>query len=160
MQNNYALTTFFEENRKKLFLYLFKLSGDRDDAEDIFQDTFLRYAKKYPDQTSLPLLFTVAKSAFTDMVRGRRPQDNIDDYEPQGGRTPEDELISRRGESAINRALMMLDADDREILAMAGQDGLSYSQIASMKRITEANVKVRVYRARKKLKEILEDING
>lgn len=160
MKNNAPLCQFLEENRKKLFLYLLKLTGEQADAEDIFQDAVIRYAEKYPDTISLPLLFTVAKNAFTDSKRHSRQTQDITETELPSGGTPETEAISRDGEKRIMAALNRLDAEDREILAMAGQDGLSYAEIGRLTRLSEANVKVRIHRARKKLKNILEEMNG
>lgn len=159
MKNNSALTYFFEENRKKLFFYLLKLAGNQEDAEDIFQDTFIKYAKTYPDLVSVPLLFTVAKSVFTDMVRGRKHQESLEDNDISGGNSPEDALIQKRSGSRIQKALDLLGKEDRDILTLAGQDGLSYAEIGKLTKLSEANVKVRVFRARKKLKEILGDIH-
>lgn len=159
MKNNSALTYFFEENRKKLFFYLLKLAGNQEDAEDIFQDTFIKYAKTYPDLVSVPLLFTVAKSVFTDMVRGRKHQESLEDNDISGGNSPEDALIQKRSGSRIQKALDLLTGEDRDILTLAGQDGLSYAEIGKLTKLSEANVKVRVFRARKKLKEILGDIH-
>jgi RNA polymerase sigma-70 factor (ECF subfamily) len=53
--------------------------------------------------------------------------------------------------------MQMLKTDDREILSLATGDGnLSYQQIGEITGNTEANIKVRIHRARVKLREILK----
>lgn len=157
MKNNKALLDFFEANRKKLYLYIFKMTGVKEDAEDIFQDTFIKYARVYPDQQSPALLFTVAKSLFLDNVRRNRSTDEEPDENMMAtDRSPEKVFFENREKDRIMRAMDSLSYDDREIMSMAGHDGLSYSEIASIKKMTESNVKVRVFRARIKLKNLLE----
>jgi RNA polymerase sigma-70 factor (ECF subfamily) len=52
-------------------------------------------------------------------------------------------------------AMDALESDERDILALVISSDLSYREIASIAGISEANVKVRVHRARLNLKEIL-----
>ncbi|MCD8492102.1 MAG: hypothetical protein LRY51_09455 [Geovibrio sp.] len=77
MNSNRSLRSFFEENSGRLFGYLMKLSGCREDAEDLYQECFLKYARNYPDNHSLPLLYTVAKSLFIDLKRKSRVHDEL-----------------------------------------------------------------------------------
>ena len=53
-------------------------------------------------------------------------------------------------------AMQRLTQDERDILALAISDGLSYRDVASIVGISVENVKVRVHRARHKLKKILQ----
>ena len=131
------------------------MTMNREDAEDIYQDTFIRYAGKYPDQQSPALLFTVARSIFLDHIKKHRPETDTD-ADIQDDRTPEQNAMDRQGEDRVLRLFGMLEKTDREILSMAGQDGLSYKEIAEATGMTEANIKVRVHRARIKMKELLE----
>jgi RNA polymerase sigma-70 factor (ECF subfamily) len=53
-------------------------------------------------------------------------------------------------------ALNILPEEEREVLSLAVSSELPYSEIASIMNLTEANVKVKIHRARQKLKEILQ----
>lgn len=159
MQNNRALLDFFDENRQKLFGYLLKMTANREDAEDIFQDTFIKYANAYPHQQSPALLFTVAKSLFLDSVRKHKYTEELNGQDTEGGQNPEEMLISKRESGKIFDLLNKLHTDDRELLALSGSDGLSYEKIAELKKMSVANVKVRIHRARLKLKQMMEQEN-
>lgn len=159
MEHNKELLSFFESNGRKLFLYLLKMTANRSDAEDIYQETFLKYASAYPDRRSTALLFTVARSVFLDSVKRSDRTVELSAELPSGTSGPEDAAIQREKESRLRDALEKLPDDDRELLAMAGPEGLSYKEIAVVKSMTESNVKVRVHRTRQKLRQLLEADN-
>jgi RNA polymerase sigma-70 factor (ECF subfamily) len=53
-------------------------------------------------------------------------------------------------------AMQTLDADERDILALTVSSQLSYREISSIAGISEPNVKVKVHRARAKLRQIIQ----
>lgn len=156
MQNNKGLTEFFEENSRKLFGYLLKMSASREDAEDIFQETFIKYARLYPNEQSLPLLFTVGKSLFLDNYRKYRYDTTTETDEIPGGKNPEDCLIEKRAENRLLRLMSMLTQEERELISLSGQDGLRYEEIAKIMKISLPNVKIKIHRTRLKLKKLTE----
>lgn len=156
MKHNTALTDFFENNRKKLFAYLIKLSGNLHEAEDIFQDTFIRYAENYPNQQNPSLLFTVAKNIFLDGRRKNRFSE-MPETDPADENTPEKILICRQAQNRLKDAMNSLSTDERSLLSMAGADGLRYEEIAAAAGISVANVKVKIHRARQRLRLLLEE---
>ena len=159
MRNNAELTAFFESNRKKLFGYLIKMTGSPDEAEDIFQDTFIKYARNYPDRHSSALLFTVAKSIFLDGIKKRSRNTALGDMDIEDDNNPEDIVLKRTSNQRVFDLMEKLSGEERELLSMAGADGLSYDDIADMKKMSKANVKVKIFRARKRLKEMMEAEN-
>lgn len=160
MKHNTALTDFFEQNRQKLFAYLIRLSGDTHEAEDVFQDTFIRYAQTYPDQQNPALLYTVAKSIFLDGRRRNRFSEMPEGYEPADEKSPENILICRQAQDRLKTAMDRLPQDERSLLAMAGAEGLKYEEIAQTAGISVANVKVKIHRARQRLRALLEVSDG
>ena len=79
--------------------------------------------------------------------------DNIED----SCATPEQTTEARDAFQQVLRAMQKLKPDDREILSLATGDGnLSYQQIGEITGNSEANIKVRIHRARLKLREILK----
>lgn len=160
MKHNTALTDFFEQNRNKLFAYLVRLSGEVHEAEDVFQDTFIRYAQSYPDQQNPALLFTVAKSIFLDSKRKNRFAEMPEGFEQADENSPESILISKQAENRLKDAMNSLPQDERELLAMAGPQGLKYEEIAQAAGLSVANVKVKIHRTRQRLRALLEVSNG
>lgn len=157
MKENGHVRIFFEENSRKVFSYIMKMTGNRDDAEDCFQDCFIRYTEKYPDRFSLPLLYTVAKTVCIDSFRknSRYGHEEIEQADTAQG--PEDAAISRQKVSRVEKVLESLPADERELIAMAGRNGLKYDEIAEITGLSVANIKVKLHRTRLKIKKLLGD---
>ena len=55
------------------------------------------------------------------------------------------------------RALGTLPEDERDLLSLAGTGGLSYREIAAVSGLSEGNIKVRIHRARRKLRDLLRE---
>jgi len=147
---------FYSENKEKLFGYLLRKSGSTHLAADLVQESYTRYIERYRHQElSVALLFTIARNIFLDHVRNQRPQADIDDI-PAGMADDQEHLFIRREESRqILAALQQLDEEDRDILSLIASSGLTYREIATIKNCSEGSIKVRVHRARQKLRAIL-----
>jgi RNA polymerase sigma-70 factor (ECF subfamily) len=157
MNSNRKLKSFFEDNNSRLFGYLMKLSGNREDAEDLYQDCFIKYARTYPDRQSIPLLYSVAKSVFIDQKRKHRNFCELTGSEPVYSGSPEDHLLESRRKNEIISKLALLSEEDRELLALSSDKGLKYSEMAEVTGMSLANVKTRIHRARLKLRELLTE---
>ena len=147
----------FEQMRGRLFSYLVRASGDYDLSRDVLQETFARYLEHYPDREgSASLLFTIARNAFIDHVRkGRRvvalEGDHRDDSPDARHR-----VLVREQYARVLDAMELLADDEREVLSLAVSSDLTYGQIGGILGISEANVKVKVHRARCRIREILQ----
>ncbi len=69
----------------------------------------------------------------------------------------EQAYINREDSRLMLAALQQLDDDERDILALAASSGLPYKEIAVVCGCSEASVKVRVHRARQKLRRLLPE---
>jgi len=150
-----AIRQFYAEHKDQLFGYLIKMSGDYELARDLMQESFTRYIEHYgrkePNRT---LLYTIARNCLFDHQRkhGRDvPLNGEEDRSEDGERAAMIRDEYRRVLAAMDR----LAGDEREILILAATDSLAYREIASNMNISEANVKVKVHRARTNLKAIL-----
>ncbi len=148
---------FYERHREQLYAYLVRLSGDPFLADDLFQEAFLRYLRHYGGQPpSAALLYTIARNAFIDHTRRRTRLVNTADEQVDGNCDQEETFLIREEYRAVVRAMQELEAQERDLLALVISGELSYRQIAAMTGLSEANVKVRVHRARLRLRRILE----
>jgi len=149
--------TFYEKQRGKLFSYLLRISGDYYLSMDVLQESFVRYFEKYADNTrNVSLLYTIARNDFLDHKRKAARH-----VEFEQSHEPRSEDISQAFEikeeyARVISAMKQLEDDEREILALVLSGDFSYKQIASIVDISEGNVKVKVHRARTKLKKILQ----
>lgn len=148
----------YRENRKKLFNYLMRMSGDFELSRDVMQESFTRFYQHYrQEKPQVSLLYTIARNALFDHFRKRKPTGTFD--ENLMNITPDSEryLIVRDEYRRTLAAMERLDQDERDILSLLISTDFSYRKIAEITRLTETNVKVKVHRARLRLKKFLEE---
>ena len=147
---------FYRQNKERLFAYLLRMTGDYCLAGDLVQESFARYLGRYNhDDPSRPLLYTIARNAALDAVR-KQTAESLDgsDYEDPC-KNQEQQVMDRQGFDRMLAAIGRLAPLDRDLISMVATADLTYREIGSLLNLSEANVKVRVHRARTKLKEIL-----
>ena len=149
---------FYNEYKNKLFSYLVYKSGDQEVSRDIMQESFTRHFQYYSHDAALSpsLLFTIARNAFTDHLRQQDKFQVTEEVTPQVTAEQENTIIAREDNSRILEAMQQLPELDREILTLA-VGGVAYKEIAATFQLSVANVKVRVHRARTKLRQLMKD---
>jgi RNA polymerase sigma factor (sigma-70 family) len=150
--------TFYQQTRGRFFNYLVRLVGDYDKAADIFQESYARYWEHYSRQKpSAGLLFTIGRNAVIDSRRrsgGEQPyEDCLRDHRPD----QETALVTKESYRRVLTAMNRLKPLEREVLALAVDGGFTYEEIARITRISVANVKVKVHRARQRLRSLLKE---
>jgi len=149
---------FYVAYKNKLFRYLMFRCSDYEISSDIMQESFTRhyqYSKDSPD-FSPALLFTIARNALVDFQRHKNNYTLIQDYVPQPSQDLEDDFIVREEFQIVAAGFKKLPREDREILALV-VTGLSYKQIGEILELSESNIKVRVHRARVRLRDIIKN---
>ncbi|MFK8029289.1 MAG: sigma-70 family RNA polymerase sigma factor [Gammaproteobacteria bacterium] len=143
-----------------LFRYAYWLSRDRQLAEDVVQDTLLRAWKSLDqlreDKLAKHWLFTIVRREHARFYERKRLETvDID--------TPglNDDNLETRGWNhdveAVRDAMAELPIEYREPLVLQVSLGYSVKEIAGLMDIGDGAVLTRLFRARKKLKTILED---
>jgi RNA polymerase sigma-70 factor (ECF subfamily) len=103
------------------------------------------------------LLYRIARNALNDHFRRNKRYIYSEDEVADNCPTTEETIASRDAFEHLVKAMQKLKPDDREILSLATGDGnLSYQQIGEITGNSEANIKVKIHRARVKLREILK----
>lgn len=146
--------TFFKKQQEKLLSYLMRMTGDYHLSMDLMQESFTRYLEKYADSTrNVSLLYTIARNSFLDFKRKSGRLVSLDqDYEDNS--VSQDYSFQIKQEYArVLTAMKNLEEDEREILALVLSGDLNYKEIAALTKTSEANVKVKVHRARIKIKK-------
>ncbi len=153
---------FYRNWKSRIFNYLIRMTGDGNLAGDIMQETFTRHLSHYGETNrDIQLLYRIARNLFMDEMRRRRKQGGVTEEEGQEPSLDQDHRLMIRSEyRCVLSAMASLEENEREILSLAAGGDLTYSAIASLVGISEANVKVKVHRARLKLKKILKEGDG
>ncbi len=123
--------------RKQLFSYLLRLSGNREDAEDLFQETLIkgwRGIKKYSEQQKFSSwLFTIAHNTAMDKLRKRNKETMITETEPDElshTSDPYKELIGKEIRNKIQKAVELLPFKQKEVFLLRINSGMSFKEIA------------------------------
>jgi RNA polymerase sigma-70 factor (ECF subfamily) len=153
--------------------FLFRYTGDRDDAEDLAQDTFVKvYRSKhlYREIAKFSTWFyTIAlNTAKTNLKKKSRMSTiSISDFDPENekdfdikdtGITPDESANAAIENYYIQEAINSLDEDFKKIIILRDIEDMDYEEIAEITGLPMGTVKSRINRAREKLKKILTDI--
>jgi RNA polymerase sigma factor (sigma-70 family) len=151
-----ALKELYTRERKRFLSYLVRRTGDYQLSCDIMQESFLRLAQKYaPERLSAQLLYTVGRNLVLDGFRQRKGQFvALDDTNCTDNGQEHQLLVSDQYRRVLD-AMRHLDADERDLLSFTVSSELSYREISEITGLTESNIKVKIHRARKKLKDHL-----
>lgn len=134
-----------------------RLTGNYQLASDIMQESFARYLEHYDSQTqNVLLLFTIARNLVWDNTRKKTNNKEMENDIEDVNFNPEEQLLVRESYRNVLSAMQKLKKSQRDLLALTVSSDLSYREIANILGISEANVKVKVHRARILLKELLQ----
>jgi RNA polymerase sigma-70 factor (ECF subfamily) len=166
-----SLATLVERFRRPLYGYLHRMLGDAAEAEDVFQETFLRVVKHLPrfeeGRRVKPWIYAIASNLVKNVYRSRkyREKTSIDqeaDGEPLSrslaalGQAAPPELASQ-GEraQAVREAVERLSPVSRDALVLFYFQGLSYEEISQALEVPLGTVKSRIHNALSRLATLL-----
>lgn len=139
-----------------VFRFVLRMTGSRDEAMDLTQDTFIKawqaLPRWQPQAQFRTWLFQIARNGALDLLRRRETlqfvpiEDDAVFAAPQP--TPEEQLDQRQRLGLLDAALRQLPPEHREVLLLREIEQLSYADIAAALQIQEGTVKSRIARAR------------
>lgn len=157
-----VLKSIYERYSREIYLYLLGICGSRAEAEELMQETFLNALESLgEDHTNVRAwLYTVARNLFYDRARRGRFEFSAE-RPPAEGFAPsaEEELIKRQRAEDLAAALARLDERKRDVISLQYLSGLSVCEIAAVMGLSQENVRVLAFRAKRELRSILEE-NG
>jgi RNA polymerase sigma-70 factor (ECF subfamily) len=140
----------------------YHMLGERADAEDVLQETFLRAylaLKRYDERDQFRgwlfrILTNQCRNALTS--RGRRGRRFIqDDVAIEGAPAPPEIAPPGIHDAALTKALAQLDPAQREALLLKYAEGLEYTEMSAMTGVGESALKMRVKRGSERLRNLL-----
>ena len=155
-----------------IYKFCIKLTGNKEDGEDLYQQTFLKAIelKHRIDKNNNPrsFLVSVAIKTWKNSVRknNRRmliiPSVNMNDYEvidvKDTKTDTEEDIIKKETEYEVNLVVRKLDDKFRLPIIMYYTAQMSVDEIAKSLKIPEGTVKSRLHKARQIIKKELEDM--
>jgi RNA polymerase sigma-70 factor (ECF subfamily) len=161
-----AFEQLVRRHEKKVFRLLLRMMGNREEAEDVSQETFLslhRHGHRFRgDARFSTFVYRVASNAALNRRRtlGRNRariqklavRQAAGDDLPQGPRDPEDATGGAEISGVVREALESLKPSLRLPVLLYDIEGLAYGEIAEVLGIAEGTVKSRIHRARQALR--------
>ena len=159
------------EYGKEIYSYCKYLTGNAQEADDLYQDTFLKVMEIYKniDVMKNPKSYVLAvalriwknrkrKYAWRKRIVDGRvlPKEQEDIEQEQTGLSPEEQLLNEEETQAVRLAVGKLPTRYQVIVLLYYMENLSVAQIASIVKIPKGTVKSRLFQARKLLEKELE----
>jgi len=158
-----AATALVERHAAALARYVGSL-GERDAADEVVQDTFVRAfgsLEHFRGDSSLRTwLFTIARRLVVDRRRAfrrRREVGNLEDVDAATEYTALDGLIASEAQRKVWGAVGKLSPTQREVFLLRVNEGLSYKEIADVAGTTEGAARVHYHNALRTVKENLNE---
>jgi RNA polymerase sigma-70 factor (ECF subfamily) len=156
-------THLVERYRGYVFTLTLRQMGNREDAEEVAQDVFVKayrcLADFRGDARFSTWLYTIVRTSCATHLRKKRqhttPMDNPGVEALLDGNTrPTAELRSRN--EALNRAIRLLGPEDAQVITLFYQGEQTLEEIGQIMGLDRNSVKVRLFRARQRLKDKME----
>jgi RNA polymerase sigma factor (sigma-70 family) len=154
------VSVLFDRYHKRIFNFLARMTVDRDLAEDLTQNVFLRiikYRGSYKEGMRFQSwIYQVARNIFSDhyqavknktsgFVEVEKIEDRVMDSQ--------ESLEQDEREALLHKSLGLLNDEQREVLVLTRFQHMKYEEVAVIMDTTVANIKVKVHRAILKLRE-------
>lgn len=154
-----GFTELYQRYATRIHAYCYRILTNPEEAEDAFQETFLRFHKAIKAGGAMTnvsgLLFTIAKNLCINQKKKNIrwasdtiEHDTLDSYDESYEKRELLELIAA--------SLELIKADYREAFVLREYNGFSYDEIAKMLDISVPTAKIRVFRAKEKIRKVLE----
>ena len=162
-----AFAYLVDTYKNMVFSLAFKMTKNREEAEEISQDTFVKAFKNLHkfkgDSKFSTWLYRIAYHACLDAIKKNKNHNNsveINEITYNQIKSVDNILqgIERKERAKVmNDCLLKMPEEERSILWMFYFDELSLKEIIEVTNLSEANLKVKLYRARKRLLAIVEE---
>lgn len=150
----------------KIVAYLYKMIGNMPDAQDLAQDVFIKTFYRLHDYRFeyrfSSWLYRIASNHCLDELRRRKKTEKVavDDEQLIDPLTPEAALLKKERDAELHRSIMELDVEYREVFVLFYLQRLSYTDISKVLSLSESAVQMRLFRARKKVRDSLKKTLG
>ena len=168
-----AFAELYNRYLPKIFGYVMKRVGNREEAEDIVSHTFLKVVEKLPSFNQKTgsfksWVYTIATNAMIDYFRkfGNRVHDSLEDHEDlshAAGKAEGDvQMAAQQSQDRTHvfNALSKLPENYQQVITMKYYGDLAYQEIAAALDISENNVGVMLNRALTKFEKYYTRLSG
>ncbi len=164
-----AFAELVDTYKDKIYAFLYRMTGNREDANDLAQEVFLRvYSNLHTFDLEMrfsPWLYRIAQNLAIDFLRKQKKTVYLDDQTGQDNDMswqlesqtprPEDVALFHDFQTALEAALHELAPMYRMVLLLRFAHDMSYEDIAKVTELPITTIKTRLHRARESLRQAL-----
>lgn len=159
----YSLEEVYKTHMKDLYKYLLSLCRHPQTAEDLVQITFIKayeHLELYNGEKVRPWLFRVAYNSYIDWYRKEKRLVQTDPQlmaacNKQVTPSPESDYIVKEKITTWLQAVQQLPEKSKQVILLRDYYDFTYQDIAQILELSLTNVKVTLFRARQKIKEVM-----
>lgn len=160
--NQKAFEELIHRYQRAVINFAFRFIGNREDAKDIAQDTFIRFfqaANRYePSAQFKTYLFRITTNLCIDFKQKKKPEYTDELPEVPFSSTPFKELHQKEISEAIAKAVQSLPENQRIALLLHHFEGMKYAEISEIMNTTVSAVESLLVRAKKTLRKKLKSL--
>lgn len=151
-----------------LFRLAMRITLNREDAEDVVQDTLIRVWNRRDEWDEIDSMeafcMTVCRNLSLDRIKkAGRNADSLEQAETdtadKSGTDPYERILQKDRFETVRRLVNALPEKQRTCIQLRDFEGKSYKDIANVMNITEEQVKVNIFRARRTIKQRYSEID-
>lgn len=157
----------YDKNFEIIIRIAYRFTGNLEAAEDLCQDSFIKYFEKYGDKhnskQAVFFLIKIVKNLSINYEKRKKIEYRVFNQYKNEGRSYEKEsgladLVKKEQISDIQKALLLIPYKYRLPLILKEYEQLNYNEISKVINSSVSNVKVLIHRAKKIFKEKIEEI--
>ncbi len=150
------LADLFQRLSPRLMAAGRRLLGNRDEASDAMQETFIKLWSRNPDATEGTVI-TAMRNTCIDTLRSRRQSESIDKFSDIGTADSQNNAVMDLYDDVSRIIDRCLSERDRMILLMRDRDGFEFDAISARTGLSEGNIRLIISRARHTIRRIYLD---
>ncbi|HZL52062.1 MAG TPA: sigma-70 family RNA polymerase sigma factor [Terracidiphilus sp.] len=152
-----AFAGFYERSARSLWAYLARTSGDPALAEDLMQESYVRFLcatlREEGEVAARRYLFRIATNLLRD--HWRRPRTTPIEDVPESFFARCGDAAQAESQMMLGPALAQMRPRDRQLLWLAHAEGYSHNEIAEVMGLGSASIRLLLFRARRKIARLL-----
>jgi RNA polymerase sigma-70 factor (ECF subfamily) len=157
-----AFDELVERYESRIYNLALRVTGNRADALDAAQSTFLKaYLNLHRFDTARSFfswIYRIGMNESLDTIQASRRFSELDPETESGAASPEQESAGREAGREIRHAVQELPPEQRVVVVLRHFQGLSYREISDVVGVPQKTVKSRLFEARRSLRARLERI--
>jgi len=156
-----VITAFIDAFGGYIYAVVYNVLGNKMDSEEATQDVVMKVIKnahKFDFSCSIKTwMYTIAKRTAIDYTRKVKYTSDIDHaYSIQSSEDMVSDILVEERNDKIRALLDKIPADEKELVELFYLNELSNAEISELTGLSVSNIKVKLFRARKKLGELIE----